>query len=451
MSKEERETWAGRPDTWVSTIKVPLRDEEGKIVGTFGISRDITMRLRMEAALREAEEQYRALVESATDLVFQVDAEGRSTFLNQAAREIYGADPEDLLGRPFVERVAPEHVAQDRAAFVRVLAGERVEDHETVHQDLRASGARLSISALPARDAQGRPAGVIGIARDVSGAVRLRVALEEARDVAVRASVAKAAFLANMSHEIRTPLNSILGMIEILLDAELRPERSARRGPGEGLGGGAPRHPQQRARLLQDRGGARPAGGHGVRPPRPGPFGGGAAGGPGVREGHRDGGRHRPRPAAVGPRGPGAAAPGADQPGGERRQVHAQGRSGPARRAPADGRRPGGGGVRGARHGDRHPRREAADGVRGVRAGRCLDDPALRRHRAGPRDLQAAGPADGGRAGGGEHGGERDHGSGSRWNCGRSGRARRRRARCPATPWPAHGCWSWTTTRRTAR
>jgi PAS domain S-box-containing protein len=42
LRTEEKETYHDRPDTWVSTIKLPLCDKEGNIVGTFGISRDIT-------------------------------------------------------------------------------------------------------------------------------------------------------------------------------------------------------------------------------------------------------------------------------------------------------------------------------------------------------------------------------------------------------------------------
>jgi phosphoserine phosphatase RsbU/P len=50
---EESETWPDGSETWVSTTKMPLRDRAGRIVGTFGISRDITSRKRAEQALAE--------------------------------------------------------------------------------------------------------------------------------------------------------------------------------------------------------------------------------------------------------------------------------------------------------------------------------------------------------------------------------------------------------------
>ncbi len=51
LTKIERETFHGRPDAWVSTTKLPLVDDEGNIVGTFGISRDVTAQVMAEKAL----------------------------------------------------------------------------------------------------------------------------------------------------------------------------------------------------------------------------------------------------------------------------------------------------------------------------------------------------------------------------------------------------------------
>jgi two-component system, sensor histidine kinase and response regulator len=55
--KAERETRGGRPDAWVSTTKMPLRDDAGQIIGTFGISRDVTAQVEAQNALTRQDQQ----------------------------------------------------------------------------------------------------------------------------------------------------------------------------------------------------------------------------------------------------------------------------------------------------------------------------------------------------------------------------------------------------------
>jgi two-component system, sensor histidine kinase and response regulator len=54
VNKEEKETWPDGHITWASSTKVPFRDPQGNVIGTFGISRDITQRKLADDALREA-------------------------------------------------------------------------------------------------------------------------------------------------------------------------------------------------------------------------------------------------------------------------------------------------------------------------------------------------------------------------------------------------------------
>jgi len=96
VGKEEKETWPDGHVTWVSTTKVPLRDAEGRITGTFGISRNITERKRAAEALQENEQLLRATLESTADGILVVNAEGKATHANARFAEMWRM-PDELM------------------------------------------------------------------------------------------------------------------------------------------------------------------------------------------------------------------------------------------------------------------------------------------------------------------------------------------------------------------
>ncbi|HEV3120049.1 MAG TPA: PAS domain S-box protein [Gemmataceae bacterium] len=102
VGKEEKETWLDGRVRWVSATKMPFRDNDGKIIGTFGVARDITRVKLAEEGLRESEQRFRTFVDHATDAFFLQDDRGVILDVNCQACASLGYTREELVGKtPF--------------------------------------------------------------------------------------------------------------------------------------------------------------------------------------------------------------------------------------------------------------------------------------------------------------------------------------------------------------
>ncbi|HOU12597.1 MAG TPA: PAS domain-containing protein [Anaerolineae bacterium] len=182
---EERETWPDRPDTWVTTIKMPMRDRAGEIIGTFGISRDVTERKRAEMQLAAERNLLRMLIDNLPDHVYAKDVESRFTLANIAvARQMGATTPDELLGKndfDFYSADLAERYYTDEQALIQ--SGQSIFTHEEFNRDPTGQPLWTLTTKVLLRDDQGKVTGLVGIGRDITErkrteAVMLRRALQ---------------------------------------------------------------------------------------------------------------------------------------------------------------------------------------------------------------------------------------------------------------------------------
>jgi diguanylate cyclase (GGDEF)-like protein/PAS domain S-box-containing protein len=183
LGKEERETWPNRGDTWVTTNKRPLRDLDGDIIGTFGISRDISRTVNAEqdavrtadalalthADLSRVEAQLRTVLDTSTDAIVLYDANLCYQYLNAAAMRVTEDPSGNSLGQTDRELGRDEaFLAVWEAGLRSVLAtgeGCPVEFSVGSGRDLRWFASHLA----PQRESEhGTPVGVVASTREVT-------------------------------------------------------------------------------------------------------------------------------------------------------------------------------------------------------------------------------------------------------------------------------------------
>jgi diguanylate cyclase (GGDEF)-like protein/PAS domain S-box-containing protein len=175
---------AGRPRD-MSSIKMPLRDENGRIVGLVGCDRDVTeeRRAQVEAkASASRNELYRRVFESLPDRVFIKDIRGHFLLANDATAQRMGVTSEaDLLGRhdrDFYPAAAAERFSADEQAILATGRVRMVE--EPVPHLLGDASWKLSTKRI-VRNADGSPLGIVGVEHDVGDLVRARQAVVRER------------------------------------------------------------------------------------------------------------------------------------------------------------------------------------------------------------------------------------------------------------------------------
>lgn len=205
LGKVERETLPDGSVTWALTSKFPLKDKHGKIIGNFGISRDITAIKKIEAELAAERNLLRNLIDNLPAYIYVKDVQGRYVMDNIAHRQFVGAgSSEEVVGKTALNFFPPDLARQfSRDDQTIIQTGQPLLNREEAVLD--HSGARRwhSTTKVPLRDEEGQIVGLVGIGRDITERKLFEEQLQKANTELARSKEELLKVLADLqkSHE----------------------------------------------------------------------------------------------------------------------------------------------------------------------------------------------------------------------------------------------------------
>jgi PAS domain S-box-containing protein len=135
------------------------------------VNRDVTEQKRIEALLRENEQQLRRLasiVESSDDAIVSKNLDGIITSWNKSAQRVFGYTAGESIGRAITIVIPEDRQSEEREILTRIRRGERIDHFETVRQRKDGSLVEISLTVSPIRNALGKIIGASKIARDIT-------------------------------------------------------------------------------------------------------------------------------------------------------------------------------------------------------------------------------------------------------------------------------------------
>ncbi len=172
---------------------------------------EIQQRKEMERALRESEERFRALTETTSEWIWEVDAGGVFTYVSPRVTELLGYLPEEIIGKTPIDLVPPKEFEAKEEEFKAVFRSHKpFQDVEYSSKHKDGHSTVLEASGLPFFDRNGRLSGYRGITRDITERKKAKELLIQSERLKAVAELS-----AGVAHNFNNLLQVVLSSCEV--------------------------------------------------------------------------------------------------------------------------------------------------------------------------------------------------------------------------------------------
>ncbi|HEX3855697.1 MAG TPA: PAS domain-containing protein [Verrucomicrobiae bacterium] len=222
IGKMEKETWKDGRETWALASKMPLRNKDGQIIGTFGISKDITALKQVEADLAHERNLLRTMIDNLPEAIYIKDLSGRKTLANRAELKNMGCKTEaEAIGKSdfdiYPKELAASYFAVDQTV---IQTGQALINRENKIVTPAGETHWVLSSKIPLRDATGTIIGIVGMNHDITvikeAETKLRQAHQQLLETSRQAGMAEIA--TNVLHNVGNVLNSVNVSASLVVD-----------------------------------------------------------------------------------------------------------------------------------------------------------------------------------------------------------------------------------------
>ncbi|MDQ1253926.1 MAG: hypothetical protein QG646_3140 [Euryarchaeota archaeon] len=156
----------------------PIYDSNGKLTGSIHVARDINERRLMEETLRQSEEKYRNIVETANEGIFLTNAELKVIYANKRTAEMLKYSPDKIIGKPVIDFISEESMPTVIVTFEKKLQGID-ENYELKLKCKDGSPLWAIINEKTLFDKEGRFTGILGMLTDINNRKQTEIELLE--------------------------------------------------------------------------------------------------------------------------------------------------------------------------------------------------------------------------------------------------------------------------------